>query len=273
MEEIMKQTDRIITIILLITAITSSCSSNEQDVFRRVERICNKDGGRLWGINIYAPILGIDTQRNVVSNMPDAPKTFPLDQAIANSTTVIDGRKWTMVVWPLTGKEQQQNELLIHEMFHYHQTEIGLLPQEMPNNAHLSNRDARTLLKLEWNALKEAAASRGSKSMQAMTDALNFRKLRRELYPDFIGEENALEILEGLAEYTGRRLTSSSDKKFIANLSCYDNFYQSDNLTRTFAYLSGPLYGFLLDRSGADWQKSVTASSDLGEKHSLKKDM
>ena len=240
-----------------------SCNNGSMSVFDRVERICNRDGGKLWGVNLYSPVLGVDSLRHIVSNVADAPETFPPDMPVANSTTELDGRRWTMVIWPLSGDERHQNELLIHEMFHFRQPELGF-ELRSPNNSHLSNRDARTLLKLEWNALKAAAGCRGERKTEALTDALAFRAMRRQLYPDYAAEECSLEILEGLAEYTGRRLASPSDKEYIRGLSSLDYLYSSDNLTRSFAYLSGPLYGLVLDQSGRDWRKEMKVDSDLG---------
>ena len=149
-------------------------------------------------------------------------------------------------------------------MFHYHQPELGLWVDKDPNNSHLSNRDARTLLKLEWNALKAAASYDGEQKKTALKDALSFRAWRRHLYPDFAAEENALEVLEGLAEYTGRRIAIPDNKEYLQALSDLDYLYESDNLTRSFAYLSGPLYGLILDQSGHSWHKEMNSGSDLG---------
>ena len=46
-----------------------SCDSSSVPEFDRVEKLCNKDGGRIWGINIYSPVIGIDSLRNIVSNV------------------------------------------------------------------------------------------------------------------------------------------------------------------------------------------------------------
>jgi len=255
---------RKIYLILIFTVTVVSCDYASDSVFDRVERLCNIDGGKTWGINIYSPVIGIDSLRNIISNEQDAPEVYPSDMPVANSTTEIDGKRWTMVSWPLSGDVQSRNILLIHEMFHYRQPELGLLPDFMPNNAHLSYRDSRTLIKLEWNALKVALSSKGQHKIEALTDAMVFRGLRRQLYPEYVDDENALEILEGLAEYTGRRIATSSVKKYITDLKDFDYLYTSDNITRSFAYLSGPLYGLALDQSDMGWHKTVNASSDLG---------
>ena len=252
--------------ILLISVLVLllGCRTADESIFDHVEKLCNEDNGKLWGVNLYSPVLGVDSLRNIVSNVSDAPKTFPADKPVANSTTELDGKRWTMVLWPLSGDQKHQSIVLIHEMFHYRQPELGLSPDRDPNNSHLSNRDARTLLKLEWNALKFAATCTGEQKKAALADALSFRERRRQLYPDFIAEENSLEIQEGLAEYTGRRIVIPSDKEYLQSLSELDYLLESDNLTRSFAYLSGPLYGLILDQSGHEWHKEINAKSNLG---------
>ena len=205
------------------------CHTSRVSIFDKVEKLCNKDNGKLWGINLYAPVLGVDSLRNIVSNVSDAPKSYPSDKPVANSTIELDGKV-----------------------------------DKDPNNSHLSNRDARTLLKLEWNALKAAASCDGEQKKTALKDALSFRAWRRHLYPDFAQEENALEVLEGLAEFTGRRIAIPDNKEYLQALSDLDYLYESDNLTRSFAYLSGPLYGLILDQSGHSWHKEMNSGSDLG---------
>lgn len=249
---------------MAVMVLLMGCRTESEFIFDHVEKLCNKDNGKLWGVNLYSPVLGVDSLRNIVSNVSDAPKSYPADKPVANSTIELDGRRWTTILWPLSGDVKHQSIVLVHEMFHYCQPELGLWQERDPNNSHLSNRDARTLLKLEWNALKVAATCEGEEKKAALEDALSFRARRRQLYPDFIAEENSLEIQEGLAEYTGRRIVIPSDKEFLQSLSELDRLYESDNLTRSFAYLSGPLYGLILDQSGHSWHKEMNAGSDLG---------
>ena len=250
--------------LIAVLALLASCGTSDVSIFEHVEKLCNKDNGKLWGVNLYSPVLGVDSLRNIVSNVPDAPKTFPADKPVANSTTELDGKRWTMILWPLSGDQMHQSIILVHEMFHYRQPELGLWQDKDPNNSHLSNRDARTLLKLEWNALKAAASCDGEQKKTALKDALSFRAQRRHLYPDFAAEENSLEIMEGLAEYTGKRIAIPDNKEYLQSLSDLDYLYESDNLTRSFAYLSGPLYGLILDQSAHPWHKEMNSGSDLG---------
>ena len=249
---------------MAVLVLLMGCRTERVSVFDHVEKLCNRDKVKLWGENLYAPVIGVDSLRNIVSNVADAPESYPADKPVANSTIELDGRRWTIVLWPLSGDIKHQSIVLIHEMFHYHQPEVGLYPERDPNNSHLSNRDARTLLKLEWNALKVAASCEGEQKRAALEDALSFRARRRQLYPDFIAEENSLEILEGLAEYTGRRIVIPSDKEFLQSLPELDYLYGSDNLTRSFAYLSGPLfYGIVLPEDLESAVESAKARYDF----------
>ena len=47
-----------------------SCASFSE-MFNQIKAICDKDNGKLWGINLYAPILCIDKHRNVWGNQQD----------------------------------------------------------------------------------------------------------------------------------------------------------------------------------------------------------
>lgn len=40
-------------------------------VFQNIKTICDNDNGKLWGINLYAPILCINKSRNIWSNQKD----------------------------------------------------------------------------------------------------------------------------------------------------------------------------------------------------------
>jgi phage tail protein X len=62
---------------------------------------------------------------------------------------------------------------------------------------------------MEWRALERALRQTGPARSAAIADALLFRTYRRTLFPDSAKNENALELNEGLAEYTGVRLSSA----------------------------------------------------------------
>ncbi len=244
--------------------------------FDDLKEICDRDNGNLWGENLWAPILVIDTEsRFIVANQPDNEgllrKTgevytgwFPPDKAIANSTTDFGGRLWMMVMYPLPENEYSRNQLCTHELFHSLQKRMNINFGN-PDNGHLDNMDARILLKLEWTALEKAMLDDPGRQKEYLEDALVFRNYRRALYPGKTPMENELEIMEGLADYTGHRLCSGSDGDFRANiLKSRERIWNTQTYVRSFAYYSGPLYGYILDRGNQDWRAGITTSDDLG---------
>jgi hypothetical protein len=151
---------------------------------------------------------------------------------------------------------------MAHEAFHHIQPELELTPVG-EINAHLDTADGRFWMQLEWNALQSALLDEGQTRPAALTDALIFRAARRARFPEAAEREIPLEIFEGLAEYTGMRLAGFSDAQVV---DAVRHKRGSDNgLVRSFAYITGPLYGYLLDRSGGDWRTEVRPDSDLGE--------
>jgi hypothetical protein len=79
-------------------------------------------------------------------------------------------------------------------------------------------------------------------------------------------EERALELNEGLAEYTGLTLSGLpasvlADRAAVA-LAQREG---SERFARGFAYASGPAYGVLLDQSGVEWRVRARAGADLGD--------
>jgi len=187
---------------------------------------------------------------------------LPADVGIANTSTDWAGQRWTMVQLPLPSDQQQRDELLMHEAFHRIQPD-RLPPPNAALPDHLDTYDGRVALRLEWRALARALHAPGKMRRKAIRDALAFRAWRRARFDGAAQRENALEINEGLAEYTGRRLGDPPDpaRSAIATLAEYD---KSDGYVRSFAYASGPAYGLLLDDLAPGWRTRLRPDSDLG---------
>ena len=127
-------------------------------------------------------------------------------------------------------------------------------------------KDARVLLKLEWNAFLSACKTNNSSLRQTVIrDGLTFRKHRQQKYSKYYRDETSFEILEGLAEYTGIKLSVLSDSMYLHILDKkVETYMQKENLVRTYAYLSGAIMGYLLDKSTNEWRKHIDGNSDLG---------
>jgi hypothetical protein len=246
-----------------------------QQYFAEARALCEKDGGKLWGVSLCGPMLFADPgTRMIVANQADkegklAPKEsvftgrLPENENMSNTATTWAGVKWTMVMWPLPEDAMARARLMMHELFHRIQDDLGLAMQN-PSNAHLDSREGRIWLQLEWRALRRALLESGEARRQAVADALLFRARRRELFPSAT-QEDFLEMNEGLAEYTGVKLRGSSDAETIAYFAKrLESAANSSSFVRSFAYSTGPAYGLLLDVAGAKWRKELKASSNLG---------
>jgi len=246
-----------------------------QQYFHEAENICRADGGYLWGVSLCAPILFVDPKtRSVVANQPDAEGSLtkqeniftghlPERVNIANTAINWSGTKWAMIIWPLPENKYERANLLAHESWHRIQDALNL-PASMPANAHLDSPQGRVWLQLEWRALAAALTERGDARRAAVRNALMFRAYRRTLFPGAIKEERALEMHEGLAEYTGAKLSGRPDvaQHVAAQLKEAE---KRETFVRSFAYASMPAYGILLDEaSGAAWRKNLRPADDLG---------
>src|SRR5213078_4600367 len=159
-------------------------------------------------------------------------------------------------------------EVLLHELFHgVVQAKLGLAAQG-PLPEHLDAVDGRYCLRLEWRALARALRESGDERNLAVRDALAFRQARRMLYPASVEDERAQEIGEGLAAYTGTVLAAPSAADAIVGavdlLDGAETTALEASFVRTFAYVSGPAYGLLLDASSPGWTRRVRGTDDLG---------
>ena len=87
------------------------------------------------------------------------------------------------------------------------------------------------------------------------------------LYPASVEDERGQEIGEGLAAYTGTVLAAQSAADAIVGavdlLDGAETTALEASFVRTFAYVSGPAYGLLLDASSPGWTRRVRSTDDL----------
>lgn len=245
--------------------------------FAEADALCKADHGKLWRTSLCAPLLFVDPQtRAVVANQADKEGflskngnvfigTLPANVNVANTAVSWAGVKWTMVMIPLPADKFARANLLAHEMWHRIQDEIDF-PQTSAANNHLDTRDGRIWLQLEWRALAKALDSNDKKAKkQAIADAALFRAYRRFLFPNAAEKERAMEMHEGLAEYTGVALNGSPNRKRYTVASNLEPAAQRESFVRSFAYASGPAYGLLLDDTKTNWRANLKREDDLGE--------
>jgi hypothetical protein len=246
-----------------------------KEAFGHARTLSEADGARLWGVPLYGPMLLVDPEtRFVVANQQDREGhltetegmfvgQLPESESIANTGYRWAGVTWTMLMWPLPTNRYARGLLMMHENFHRIQEDLGL-PGSNPPNSHLDSQDGRTWLRLEWRALAEALIHRGAPRRSAISDALLFRKYRHSLFPQGAEQERALELNEGLAEYTGYRLSGWPDA-ILADRAAIrlEQDEEGTNFVRSFAYASGPAWAILLDEVPVAWRPELDRESDL----------
>ncbi|MDT5062379.1 MAG: hypothetical protein QOH63_2838 [Acidobacteriota bacterium] len=249
-----------------------------QKYFREAERICKQDNGQLWGHSLCGPMIFFEPKtRMVVANQSDLEGRLtrkgdvfvgrlPDEANPANTAITWAGVRWSMIFWTaLADDKYDLDRLMIHESFHRIQDAIGL-PMSNPSNSHLDSMQGRLWLQLEWRALRQALTHQGALRRRAATDALIFRLYRQTLFPQAASEERALEMNEGLAEYTGVKLSGRTKAELHAFLAGrLEKVGDRPSFFRSFTYESGPAYGLLLDEAKAKWRAHLKSEGDFGQ--------
>ncbi len=248
--------------------------SDARAAFALAERLAGLDADQLWGRSLYGPTLFVHPEsRQVVANARDAEGrlraqdglfvgTLDSSVAIANTSVHWAGTDWTMLTWPLPQDRYARGRLLMHESFHRVQPALGI-PLASPVTPHLDSAEARRLLRLEWRALREALIHTGAARAAAVADALRFRRERHSRFPEGARAERALELNEGLAEYTGIRLSGWPASIWADRAAVRLESEEREPGVRTFAYAAGAAWALLLDAYDLDWRTRLSAEADL----------
>jgi hypothetical protein len=239
-----------------------------QEYFKEAQALCERDGGRLWGLSICAPMVITDRRTQTIATSQRAPEAArPPLLGLLNAPVQWGGATWSAYMWDdvVNRPPSRRKELFLHELFHCVQPKLGLAAPAL-DSEHLDAADGRYWLRLEWRALARALRESGEQRSLAVRDALAFRQARRMLYPDSVESERGQEITEGLAAYTGTVLAAESAADAIVgavDLLAGADADAAASFIRTFAYISGPAYGLLLDASSPGWTRTVRGTDDL----------
>jgi hypothetical protein len=235
--------------------------------FEAARVLCERDGGRLWGVSLHGPMVIADAESGTLAANRELPEEGrPPALGYANTALPWGGERWSTFVWSMVPRENSQarGRLLMHELFHRVQFDLGLFTPD-GENGHLDTLEGRTWIRLEWRALASALAGEGEARTAALSDALAFRARRRDLFEGSGENERREEIREGLAQYTGTVLSTASPAAAVADtLEQLAKAETEPTFVRTFGYTLGVAYGLLLDVEAPDWRERVRVDSDLG---------
>ncbi len=241
-------------------------------------KMATKNENKIWDRDLFGPILLVNSNtRQLYSNYPDSAGILKKDGNIyygnlpehiniANTSINWSGRRWAMIMLPLPAEKFNRINLMAHELFHKAQPSLGFQLFNTDNN-HLDQKDGRVYLRLELEALKKAVNATGQAEMKLyLTDALTFRKYRYSIYPGADTTENALELNEGLAEYTGFIISRRSKEESILHFNqSLTEFLSNPTFVRSFAYQTIPVYGYLLHYTKKYWNKNITVQTNLAD--------
>jgi hypothetical protein len=244
--------------------------------FKNIEDICNHDNGKLWGKNLYGPLMLVDRiSRRVITNQPDNENLlkekdfiytgmYPKELIINNSPVKFGEKIFSMVPLPLEEDEYRIKTRAIHSLFHRFQEDKGISSSGY-NTSNMDEKEARLWIKLEWKALRKAINSEGELRQLAIRDALIFRGSNRELYPKYSSDENRFETYEGLATFTYTMLCTTSKEEFKTRLlENLDRIYSMQSYSRSYGFIHGALYATLLYDKGFDMKTISVDSFDMG---------
>ena len=212
-----------------LPAVAQVDQQRAQEYFKEVQALCERDGGRLWGVSLCRPMVIGDMRTQTMATSQPAPEgARPQVVGLVNAPIEWGGATWGAYVWDfmVNGTPRFRKELMLHELFHAAQPQLGLRVPALASE-HLDAVDGRYWLRLEWRALARALRASGEPRALAVGDALAFRQARRMLYPGTVESERAAEITEGLAQYTGTVLAADTTADAIA--SALDQLVESSN--------------------------------------------
>ena len=279
----MKKSFYCLFLVLVLCFSSTSCSQSNSNsmekaapCFENLKKVSDADNGKLWGKTLYGPTMFVDVQtRNLVANQQNKENSFeqkgdlffgqlPEDIIIANTSISYCGEDWTCVIWDDSRDLLTSTQLLIHESLHRIQDEIGL-PSCGSSNQHLDETEGELLLKLELGILKDLLQNDSKDLTEGLRDAMTVRKYRQTMFPN--GNENQFECHEGMAEYTAFKLLPlDNDNEAIRKglvAAAIMKGMDGSGFGNSFAYLTGPAYGLLIDEMIPDWRNGIRSGKTI----------
>jgi hypothetical protein len=245
--------------------------------FNSIEVICNRDNGKLWGKNLYGPMMFIDrTSRKIISNTPDKEGLlkgkdgvytglYPKELIINFFPVKFGGVLFAVTPLPPEEDAFKIKTGAIHSLFHRMQESEENI-SSIYNTNNMDEKEARLWIKLEWKALRKALNSEGEERQLAIRDALIFKGSNRELYHKYANDENKFENYEGFATFTYTLFCTDSQEEFRSRLfENLDRVYSMQSYARSYGEIHGALYASLLYDKGFDFQKIKIGTLDLGK--------
>ncbi len=242
-----------------------------EQYFKEAQALCERDGGRLWGVSLCGPMVFADAATGTIATSQPVPAgDRPRALGFVNGPLQWGDITWSAYACHMLPTDQgERGRLFMHELFHAVQPSLGLMAIRDPSageNIHLDSLEGRYWMRLEWRALARALGASGVARTSAIADALAFRGARHQRFPGAAASEHVVDINEGIATYTQYVTGSDGAQDAIRNaMATLAAAETRTSFVRTFAYASGAGYGLLLDALSPGWHRAITGASDVGQ--------
>ena len=258
-----------LTVVLLLQLVThfcygqpSPCEKTMEENLKQTAEMLNKQETKdLWNVSLNAPLIIINHMENkmyftAIENgkvQPFKEEAWNNKIPLANSVFEYEGKKYVIIVHAalMFSPCEERLNLLSHEIFHLHQNSLGI-QNTMSANFYMDEIEGRALLQIEMKALQQALDG----DLQSLHDALCIRAYRQSLYPH--NNEELYELNEGLAEYTGAKLSKENLHQYVKSRLHYDI---NAGYSNSFGYATGAAYAVILDGLYPKWK----FDKDLGK--------
>ncbi len=100
-----------------------------QEYFKEAQALCERDGGRLWGVSICGPMVIADMRTQTFATSQPAPEgARPRLLGLVNAPVQWGGATWGAYMWDdvVNRTPRERKELFLHELFHGVQPQLGL---------------------------------------------------------------------------------------------------------------------------------------------------
>lgn len=248
-----------------------------EDVFASFQEACEQDGGSFWGTSLCGGVILFDRDNRVLyANKADLDGEFSRHEngywiyefedgeptpAYTDTATEMLGERWALMRYSFDNGVDYLHRIAIHESFHRIQPGLNTsLDGNNDGNAHLDEEWGRIWIRLQLRALGDAlTADTRQDRLRHLSSAVSMAQARFAAFDNAEFTETHLERDEGIAEYTGWALHHSGDapERFAAQIAEEDNKL---SYSRSFAYVTGPAWGLVLDQLGADWRSAIVGT-------------
>ncbi|MDR1356961.1 MAG: hypothetical protein LBJ58_04750 [Tannerellaceae bacterium] len=240
------------------------CDKTPEESLQQAAVILNEQKSKdLWNVTLNAPLIIIDHIENKMyftaiedgEVQPFREEEWNNKVTLANSFSEYEGKRYVTIIHAALANAtcEQRINILAHEIFHLHQNSLGI-ENTMSANYHIDEVEGRALLQIEMKALQQALDG----NLSGLFDALCVRAYRQSLYPD--NNEDLYELNEGLAEYTGAKLSGANMKEYAKARLTYDI---KRGYANAFAYFTGSSYACILDQLYPTWRYDKDLSKGM----------